>query len=262
MEILRELREAVSAGKPAALCTIVNTKGAVPRHSGTKMLVLGDGSFKGTIGGGEVENLVLKEALTAIKDGKTRFLNYDLIDIEKGDPGVCGGSLSVFVEPYVQPPTVVVVGAGHVGRAVAHLAGWLGFHVIISDDRTELCTPENTPGGDIYLPIPMAKIPEEITIDSHTYFVLVTRSVNVDVEGLPSLLETEAAYIGLIGSKRRWAHTREKLQEIGISEELISRIKSPIGLDINAETPEEIAISIMAEIINKRNESKRHLRKT
>ncbi len=261
MEILKALRESVAEGRPAALCTIVNTRGAVPRHAGTKMLVFGDGSFTGTVGGGEVENLILKEALSAIKDGKTRFLNYDLIDVEKGDPGLCGGSLSVFVEPFVHPPTVVVVGAGHVGRAVAHLAGWLGFRVVISDDRTELCEPEKTPGGDVYLPHLMREIPEEITVDSHTYLVLVTRSVDVDVAGLPRLLETDAAYIGLIGSKRRWAHTREKLQEIGISEEQISRIKSPIGLDINAETPEEIAVSIMAEIINKRNENKRHLRK-
>jgi len=261
MEILKTLKEAVAEDKPVALCTIVNTHGSVPRHAGSKMLVYNNGSFIGTVGGGEVENLVLKEALSAIKDGKTRFLNYDLIDVEKGDPGLCGGSLSVFVEPFVHPPTVVVVGAGHVGRAVAHLAGWLGFRVVISDDRTELCEPEKTPGGDVYLPLPMREIPEEISVDSHTYLVLVTRSVDVDVAGLPRLLETDAAYIGLIGSKRRWAHTREKLQEIGILEEQISRIKSPIGLDINAETPEEIAVSIMAEIINKRNEAKRHLRK-
>jgi xanthine dehydrogenase accessory factor len=259
MEILERLQEAVAEQQPVALCTIVNTRGAVPRHAGTKMVVFGDGNFLGTVGGGEVENLVLKEALEAIGDGKTRFLNYDLIDVEKGDPGVCGGSLSVFVEPFVHPPTVVVVGAGHVGRAVAHLAGWLGFRVVISDDRIELCTPEKTPGGDVYLPLLMRKIPEEIIVDTQTYFILVTRGVEVDVEGLPSLLETDAAYIGLIGSKRRWAHTREKLQEIGISEEQISRIKSPIGLDINAETPEEIAVSIMAEIINLRNETKRHL---
>jgi len=261
MQILERLNDAIAKQQPVVLCTVVNTRGAVPRHAGTKMLVFGDGTFTGTVGGGEVENLVLKEALSAIEDGKTRFLNYDLIDVEKGDPGLCGGSFSVFVEPYVHPPTVIIVGAGHVGRAVAHLAGWLGFRVAISDDRTDLCTPEKTPGGDVYLPIEMSKLPEKINIDPHTYLVLVTRSVDVDVEGLPGLLATDAAYIGLIGSKRRWGHTREKLQEIGISSEEIARIKSPIGLDINAETPEEIAVSILAEIINQRNESKRHLRK-
>jgi len=258
MEILERLRDAVDENQPVALCTVVNTCGAVPRHAGAKMLVYGDGSFIGTVGGGEVEDLVLKEAQSAIEDGKTRFLDYDLVDVEKGDPGLCGGSLSVFVEPYVHPPTVVIVGAGHVGRAVAHLASWLGFRIVISDDRAELCTPEKTPGGDVYLPLAMSAIPEETKIDTHSYFVLVTRGVDIDVEGLPSLLETDAAYIGLIGSNRRWRHTQERLQEIGIPDEEISRIKSPIGLDINAETPEEIAVSIMAEIINLRNEGKCH----
>ncbi len=261
MDILDILKEAVNTQKPVALCTIVNTSGAVPRHAGTKMVVFGDGSFTGTVGGGEVENLVIKEALSAINEGKTRLHNYDLIDVERGDPGLCGGSLSVFVEPYVHPPTAVIVGAGHVGRAVAHLASWLGFRVVISDDRSELCVPEKSPGGDIYLPVAMSKIPEKINIDKQTYLVLVTRGVDVDVEGLPALLNTDAAYIGLIGSKRRWKHTREKLSAIGVSEDDISRIKSPIGLSIEAETPEEIAISIMGEIINQRNGNKPHLMK-
>jgi len=261
MEILELLKKAVTDEKPVALCTVVSTKGAVPRHAGTKMIVYGDGRTAGTVGGGEVESLVLEEALNAIKDGKTRFLNYDLIDVEKGDPGLCGGTVSIFVEPYLHPATVVIIGAGHVGRAVAHLASWVGFRVVISDDRQDLCTPEKVPGGDIYLPVSISEIPDEIPIDSQTYMVLVTRGVDVDVAGLPSILKSETPYIGLIGSKRRWNHTKEKLLEIGISMEDIGRIKSPIGLNINAETPEEIAISIMGEIINQRNEDKRHLRK-
>ncbi|MDY6846657.1 MAG: XdhC family protein, partial [Chloroflexota bacterium] len=177
MEILELLKKAVAEEKPVALCTVVNTKGAVPRHAGAKMIVFGDGRTAGTVGGGEVESLVLEEALNAIKDGKTRFLNYDLIDVEKGDPGLCGGTLSIFVEPYLNPATVVIIGAGHVGRAVAHLASWLGFRVVISDDRQDLCTPEKVPGGDIYLPVSISELPDEITIDSQTYMVLVTRGV-------------------------------------------------------------------------------------
>jgi xanthine dehydrogenase accessory factor len=261
MDILKLLQEAIVEDQPVALCTIVDTKGSVPRHAGAKMIVYGTGRTIGTVGGGEVESLVAEEALKAIKDGKTRFLSYDLIDVEKGDPGLCGGSVSIFVEPHHHPATVVVVGAGHVGKAVVHLASWLGFHVVVSDDRSELCTPDQTPGGDVYLPIPISKLPDEIAIDSQTYFVLVTRGVDVDVEGLPAILKTESAYIGLIGSKRRWTHAMEKLSEIGVSDEDIKRIKSPIGLDINAETPEEIAISIMGEIINQRNTNRRHLRK-
>ncbi|MFW5713322.1 MAG: XdhC family protein [Brevefilum sp.] len=260
MDILESLNQAVDAGNPVALCTVVNTRGAVPRHAGSKMLVYRDGRTEGTVGGGEIENLVIKEALQSLKDGKTRFLNYDMIDIET-DPGVCGGTVSLFVEPYLREPTVVVIGAGHVGQAVIHLADWLGFRVVVNDDRADLCTPEAAPGGDIYLPVPMQELPDKMEIDSQTYLVLVTRGVDIDAAGLPLLIETEAPYIGLIGSKRRWAHTREKLVEAGLTDEEIGRIKTPIGLEINAETPNEIAVSIMAEVIALRNEGKRHKRK-
>jgi len=261
MEILERLEQAVHSGKPVALCTVVNTRGAVPRHAGAKMIVFSDGHTEGTVGGGEIENLVRDEAQESLNDGKTRFLNYDLIDPEKGDPGVCGGTMSIFVEPFIHDPTVVIVGAGHVGRSVAHLAGWLGFRVVISDDREELCNPQATPGGDQYLPVLLSELPEHIEIDSQTYLVLVTRGTDVDVEGLPVLLESDAAYIGLIGSRNRFKHTQDKLSEKGISPEAIQRIKSPIGLDIHAETPEEIAVSIMAEIIALRNEGTSHKRK-
>ena len=261
MSLLDHLNEAVHAGQPVVLCTVVNTTGSVPRHPGAKMLVFVDGKFEGTVGGGETEKLVLQAALEALKDGRTRFLHYELIDVEKGDPGICGGTVTIFVEPFLSAPTVVVVGAGHVGRAVVHLASWLGYHVVLSDDREALCTPEVAPGADMYLPISIEKVPERVHIGPQTYFVLVTRSVDVDLRGLPPLFETSAPYIGLIGSKRRWAHCQEKLLEAGIPQEQIDRVTSPIGLEINAETPDEIAVSIMAEITAIRNEGKRHFRK-
>jgi len=255
MKVLQSVTESVKNGKPVALCTIIDTKGAVPRHAGTKMVVFGDGSFEGTVGGGEVENLVKIEALESLNDAKTRILNYDLINVEKGDPGVCGGSVTIYIEPFLRNPTVVVVGAGHVGQSVVFLAKWLGFRVVLSDDRENLCNEESVPGADQYLPVAISDIPNQMDIDHQTYFVLVTRSVDVDVAGLPILLDTDAAYLGLIGSKRRWSHTREKLTAAGISEEALGRIKSPIGLDIHAETPDEIAVSIMAEIISIHNSS-------
>jgi xanthine dehydrogenase accessory factor len=261
MEVIKLLNEAIAGGKPVVLCTVVNTKGAVPRHAGAKMLVYADGSFDGTVGGGEVENRVLNEAMASFKDGKTRFLSYDMIDPERGDAGICGGIVTVFVEPFLRLPTVVVVGAGHVGKPIVHLAKWLGFRVVVSDDREELCTPDATPGGDLYLPIPMSQIPEQMTLDSRTYLVLVTRGSDVDIEGLPAILKTEVPYIGLIGSKRRWAHTQEQLIEQGISKEALERIKSPIGVFINAETPNEIAVSIMAEVISHYNQVKKHFQK-
>lgn len=213
------------------------------------MLVYPDGRTEGSVGGGELESLVVEAARAALSDGQPRKVDFSMVDPQRGDPGVCGGSVSVFVEPIVPAPTMVVIGAGHVGRAVAHLAKWLGFRVVVSDDRAAFCTPEAVPGADQYLPCPMVDLPLHISITPHHYLILTTRNVMVDVPGLPALLETPAAYLGIIGSKRRWLTTREKLQEAGIPEEKLNRVVSPIGLALKAETPEEIAVSILGEII-------------
>jgi xanthine dehydrogenase accessory factor len=254
LSLLNIIDKAVADGCPVALCTIVQTKGAFPRHAGTKMLVFEDGHFEGTIGGGDIEVHVLREALESLADGKPRLLEYDSSEIAKGNPGTCGGEVTIYVEPYLTPATVVVVGAGHVGRAVAHLAKWMGYRVVISDDRIELCTPEAAPDGDSYLVCPMDQLPKKMTVDSNTYFILVTRDVDIDIKGLPVLLDTEAGYIGLIGSKRRWSHCQDSLLKSGITKEALNRVKSPIGLDIHAESPQEIAVSIMAEVTAVRNE--------
>ena len=252
--IYQVLVELEANNQPAALCTIVSSQGSTPRHVGSKMIVYQDGRIFGTVGGGELESRVLATALEAIQDGKPRLLSYNLADPQRGDPGVCGGQVEVFVEPILPKPTLVVVGAGHVGKAVAHLAHWLGFHVVVSDDRPELCSPESVPEADEFITGPLVELPQHISITSWTYLVLTTRNVTVDVPGLPALLETPAAYIGVIGSKRRWATTVEMLREAEVAEEQLARVHSPMGLEIKAETPEEIAVSIMAEIIKERRQ--------
>jgi len=213
------------------------------------MLVYPDGRTEGSVGGGELEGRVVTAAQEALNDGQPRTLEFSMVDPKRGDPGVCGGTMTVFVEPILPPATIVVIGAGHVGRAVVHLAKWLGFRVVVSDDRPEFCTPETVPGADVYLSCPMTEIPSQLPITNYSYLVLTTRNVMVDVPGLPALLETPAAYIGIIGSKRRWTTTRNKLLEVGVPEETLNRIISPMGLELNAETPEEIAVSILGEII-------------
>jgi len=235
--------------EPGALCTIIHSQGSTPRHTGSKMLVFADGSITGSVGGGELENRVIAAALDAMQDGQTRRLAYSMADPERGDPGVCGGSVEVFVEPILPEPKVVVVGSGHVGKAVAQLAHWLGLRVAVSDDRVELCNEEAVPEADEYYPVPMAELPDHLAITPWTYLVLTTRGADVDIEGLPALLGKDAGYIGVIGSKRRWETTRKAMQGKGISEEAIMKVRSPIGLELNAETPEEIAVSILAEII-------------
>jgi xanthine dehydrogenase accessory factor len=247
--VYRAIAELEARNGSGALCIIVRSQGSTPRHAGSKMVVYADGHFQGTVGGGELENRVLTEALQSILDGKPRLIEYNMADPERGDPGVCGGQVEVYVEPIVPRPSVVVVGAGHVGRAVVHLAHWLGFYVVVSDDRVELCNPESVPEADQYLPCLLAELPNHLNITKRTCLILTTRNVNIDVPGLPGLLETPAAYIGVIGSKRRWATTREQLIQAGISETKLNRVRSPMGLELHAETPEEIAVSIMAEII-------------
>jgi xanthine dehydrogenase accessory factor len=249
MSLYRALAELEEANNAGALCTVVRTQGSTPRRAGCKMLVYPDGSFKGTVGGGELESRVIAEARQAISDGRPRLLEYNMTDPEHGDPGVCGGQVEVFVEPLQNKPTIVVIGAGHVGKAVAHLAQWLGFRVLVSDDRPEFCTPQAFPEADQYLPGLMSDLPQKLEITHSTYFVLTTRGVDVDVQGLPKLLDTPAAYLGIIGSQKRWATTRKQLKDMGISENKLNRVRSPVGLEINAETPEEISVSIMAEII-------------
>jgi len=247
--IYRALAEIELTNKSAALCTVVKTSGSTPRHRASKMLVFPDGQILGSVGGGELENRVINEALASLQDSKPRNLTYSLTDPGRGDPGLCGGQLEVFVEPILPSPMLVIVGGGHVGKAVAHLAKWLGFHVTVSDDRDEFCTPEAVPDADDFFPVPLAELPLHLSISPQTAFVLTTRGSNVDVAGLPALLDTQAGYIGVIGSRKRWNTTVKELNQQGISDEMLERIHSPIGLGIGAETPEEIAISIMAEIL-------------
>ena len=247
--IYQSLSELEKNNEPAALCTVTKSEGSTPRHVGSKMLVYPDGKFIGTVGGGELENRVIKAALQSIKDGKAQTLEYSMADPSRGDPGVCGGQVEVFVEPILPTPTLVVIGAGHVGKAVVHLAKWLGFRVAVCDDRVEFCNPESTSGADEYYPIEMGKLAEKLKVTEHTYLVVTSRGSSVDAVGLPSLLESQAAYIGVIGSKRRWATTVKALKEKGLSEELLNKAHSPIGLELQAETPEEIAVSIMAEVL-------------
>ncbi len=251
--LLAYLAELQSRAQPVALCTIIGSQGSTPRHVGSKMLVLPDGSIAGTVGGGDLENRVRQAAFEALEDGQPRRVSYNMADPARGDPGVCGGQVEVFVEPILPPPLMLVIGGGHVGKAVAHLAKWLGFRVAVSDDRAEFCTPQENPDADAFYPMAMQDLPGQLTIDRQTYIVLTTRGVSVDVPGLPALLETPAAYIGVIGSRRRWATTVKELKTRGYPVEKLERVHSPIGLELQAETPEEIAVSILAEVLMLRN---------
>lgn len=248
LDFYREAAALRGRGDSAALCTIVASSGSVPRHIGSKMIVLADGNLIGSVGGGEIENRVVQEGLSALHEKTPRKLVYHLVDPTCGDPGICGGTVEVFVEPVLPDPVILIIGGGHVGKAVAHLAKWMGYHVVVSDDRPEFCTPAMNPDADEWVLCSMAELPGRIRIHSQTYLILTTRGSLIYTAGLPVLLESKAAFIGIIGSKRRWLTTRKNLLAAGISEEKLNKVVSPIGIELKAEAPEEIAVSILAEI--------------
>jgi xanthine dehydrogenase accessory factor len=241
--------EAIGAARPVVLATVIDTSRSVPRHAGSKMLVFGDGSTVGTVGGGEMESRVIEQALAALTDGQTRSLEFSLLDPRKGDPGVCGGEVRLYLEPYMPAPVVYVVGCGHIGKAIVELAHWLGYRVVASDDRPEMVSEEALPLADIRISGPITEVLERVPVTEDTHVVVVNRNMVVDLEVLPHLLKSPARSIGLMGSKRRWDTTRKELLARGCSEADLGRLRAPIGLELGAETPEEIAVSVLAELV-------------
>ena len=248
--VYEALLEAQSRGEPVALATVVKVEGSMPRHEGSKLLVRVDGSIVGTVGGGAMEARVIQEALDALNDGERRLRSYTLNSLEDGDPGVCGGTAQIFIEALSIRPTLLVIGGGHVGRALADLGKWAGYRVVLSDDREAFCNPDYAPGLDGYVICKPGEITQHVQINPQTSVAAVTRGMPVDLTLIPALLQSDAAYIGLIGSRRRWALTTKALREqYGLTDAQLARVHAPIGLELNAETPREIAISILAEIV-------------
>ena len=211
------------------------------------MLVYADGATSGTIGGGEMEARVVRESLEVLASRRSRRVTYSLLDPGAGDPGVCGGEVELYLEPHMPQTTIYVVGIGHVGRAVIELADWLGYRVIAWDDRSEVTN--DVEGAEAVLTGPIDDAVRSQPIDEFTRVIMVTRNVDLDAQILPVLLATPAPYIGLMGSGRRWEKTRTRLLVDGIDEDALARVQSPIGVEIAAETPAEIAVSILAEVI-------------
>jgi xanthine dehydrogenase accessory factor len=249
MEIFQEITRLKKRGEPAAWCVIISTSGSTPRRTSTKMIVYGDGRTSGSIGGGEKESYIISQALESIKEGAPRVVKYPNSETELGESDEFTGQLEVYVEPIAPQATVLVIGLGHVGKAVAKLAKYMGYRVVVSDDREGYATPEQIPEADLFHTGEISQLLKDIEIHPHTYVLLTTRNVDVDLEILPVILETSPAYIGVIGSKRRGEIARRKLLEMGIGEKSLKKIVSPMGLDLGAETPEEIALSILAEIV-------------
>lgn len=251
--LINQLNTSIKTGLPVCLCVVIETTGSVPRRASTKMLVFADGRTVGTVGGGTVEVRATEAALLALKDGQTRLVHYSLKESNDASVGTCGGEMTVYIEPQMTQSLLLIIGAGHLGKAVARAAAPLGFRVVLTDDRMESLDPAEYPANVEFVNSMMADLPKVIEFESNSYIVNVSRGTDVDIEGLPAILEQDFAYLGIIGSLKRWAHTRKGLLDKGVSLDRIRRIKSPIGLDIEGETPEEIAISILAEVIAFKN---------
>ena len=176
-----------------------------------------------------------------------------LSDEERGDPLICGGEMEIFVEPLLTAPTLLIVGAGHIGAACAELGKFLGFRVALIDDRPELLTREKFPHADELHVGDLAAELGRYAITPQTYIVLVTRAHTVDAPVLRAIVDRPAAYIGMLGSRRRVLTVYNLLKNEGISEQTLERVHAPIGVAIGAETPQEIAVSIMAEIIQEKS---------
>ena len=183
--IYEAILEAQRSGQPAALATVIRARGSVPRHEASKMLVYADGRIVGTVGGGELENRTIEEARQVIRDGTARIISHSLVDPSRGDAGVCGGQVEVFIEPIMPPARLLIIGAGHVGRALAHLAHWMGYRVVVTDDRADLCTHEFIPDADEFVVGPVGQALLKIGVDSQTYVASVTRGYLFEVDALP-----------------------------------------------------------------------------
>ena len=252
VDLIRELADEVAGGTAVASAVVVDTSRSVPRRPGARMLVFGDGRIRGTVGGGEMEARVAAEAVESLRDGRPRMLTYRLVQPDEGDPGVCGGDVSIFVEPHMPQPRMIVVGYGHVGRAVVRLAGWLDFRVTACDDRDGLEADADAEGADELFIGSVADLVADRGIGADTSVVLVTRNVDLDAAALAALLPTEAGYIGVMGSDRRWSTVKARLEAQGVEPAALDRVSAPIGVEIGAETPSEIAVSIMAQVIARR----------
>ena len=252
MDIYEEILRLKKEGRPSALATIVQCIGSSPQKEGAKMLIRGDGSILGSLGGGCIEAEIIQASRKAMKDGSPLTIPFELT--EKHGGLVCGGKVLVYIEPVIPDPHVVILGAGHVGKALSRVAQFSGFRVTVVDDRQEYANRENIPEVSDIVVSDFDSVFSKVAADKNTYLVIATRGHNHDLDALKASLKTEAKYIGLLGSKRKRALLFKTLREEGFSQADIERVITPVGLSIGSVTPEEIAVSIMAQIIKYRRE--------
>lgn len=241
-EVARMHRDGVAG----VVATVVAVGGSTPRGAGAKMIVYPDGRTLGSVGGGAVESSTIDRALELVGSKEPLLLSFDLED----DTGmICGGKMDIFLEPVSGGPLALVVGGGHVGQAVARAARNAGFRVTVVDDRAEVMTEERLPFADRRLVGGVELLGNGIEIDDSTFVVVVTRGHRFDKDWVEAFVDRWPLYLGMIGSAVKVRKTFDQMAAGGVPAEVLDRIHAPIGLDIGAETPDEIAVSVVAEMI-------------
>jgi xanthine dehydrogenase accessory factor len=260
MDIYEEIVRLRQQGRRGAVATIVSVRGSIPSFKTAKMLVRDDGSIYGTIGGGCVEADVWQAAREVMESEKPRTLTFNLNQDPKYDTGlVCGGTLDIFIEPVLPPALLYIFGAGHVAVNLYKVAQNAGFDVTVIDDREAYASRERFPAAQEVIAEDFEQAMARLKPSESSYIVIVTRGHRDDMRCLRWAVQTPARYIGMIGSKRKTIAIYKELQKEGLSAELFKRVHAPVGLDIGAVTPEEIAVSITAELIAIRRHAERAL---
>ena len=250
MDIYEQIVRLRRSGRGGALATIVKVNGSIPSYPGAKMLVRDDGSIAGTIGGGCVEAEVWQAAREVMGSGRPRMLAFSLAEDAAYDNGlICGGQLEIYVEPVEPLPKAFLFGAGHISKSLARLCSMLGFSVTVVDDREAYANRERFPDADEIIAGNYEEIFPKLEIHSGCYLIIVTRGHRDDMRVLRWAAATPAGYIAMIGSKRKVISVVRELVREGLDPELFRRVHAPMGLDIGAVTPEEIAVSVAAEMI-------------
>ncbi len=259
MDILARALQLVAQGRKVALVTVVETRGSTPRKAGARMLVLAEGETIGTIGGGSVEHAVKVAAARVLHQGAAELVHYQLTaELAM----CCGGQMTFFVEPLVQHPPLLVFGLGHVGSAIVYAAGQLGFAITGIDDLPANASAERLPHAQRLVASYEAEDVLSLPFGDDTFVVIATREHRIDQALLELCLPQKWCYLGVIGSPRKAAMQRQRLLAKGFAEEQIAKVRCPVGVDIGAQTAEEIALSVCAEIVAVRRGGPRFARAT
>jgi len=260
LDLVKQMEYVLERGLKLALCILTEKRGSGPREPGAKMVVVEDGQTFGTIGGGGFERALLKEALRAIKEGKPRKVIFSLTKEEKPDAIktglICGGEVEVFIDVMEPKPKLIIIGAGHVAKPLATFATHLGFDIVVVDDNEKLASKEQFPMAKEIIAGEYKEILDRVNVSQRDFVVIVHGEPEHDYLALEKMIRKKPFYIGLMGSKTKVNKLLERLKKEGVKDEELKLLHAPIGLDIGAQTPEEIAISILAEIIAEKREPK------